>query len=237
MKQKELQKKIAKAEMSASSKIFDLARIQPEHYAAPLAQLFHSPEWVDKMQLRNKTSRLCLSQQEGVRKEGMKRIMDIDKQLGTMLLNALVFYYSKVENARSSRNITLQEYVKDFIKTPEQWELYKDFQRKIDTSVALADMTETMLTDAKDILHKIDPECLLAEFDGIKSALKPLQNFSKLRYRNWHPDLMDMYTDYISDLEVVVNKHTIDYVNAFKKRADELLEKGEIKKNTFCIAD
>ena len=57
-----------------------------------------------------------------------------------------------------------------------------------------------------------------------------MRSQSCLRYRNEHPELSDLYTDYISNLEVVVLKHTYEFLKEFKPLHDRLVAEGKVKR-------
>lgn len=225
---KKKQQAVAKVAASAHTSVFDLTRIKPTDYGAPLAQLFHSVEWHDAMVRRNKLLRGYLASCD--KTELMKRHLALDRKIADMLLDALVGYHDKLENIRSSRTITLSEYKNDFVKTADQTELYNNFQQKLDIACSMFDMAEGQLLDAKELLRKLDPDLYLSEFDGIEAVLSTLRSQSCLRYRNEHPELSDLYTDYISNLEVVVLKHTYEFLKEFKPLHDRLVAEGKVKR-------
>lgn len=211
---------------------YDLSKVEPEHYAAPLGQLFHTPKWIETMKRRNKLVRSLIASRDNT---GIfKKIDETDRQVKDMIFMAMVEYQKKLPTAR---RICLKDYFTDFVKTPEQHEIYADFKMHLNLAVAIFDCAEAILTDAQADLKKLDPTSLLQEFDGLKYALAPLRNFSDLRYHNQHPELSEIFMDYIEDVQTKLTFRTKEYLDAYSVKYRDLDAKHLLKSGTDEVID
>lgn len=206
---------------------YDLSGVKPEHYAAPLGQLFHTPKWIATMKRRNNLVRSLIGSRDNT---GIfKKIDETDRQVKDMIFTAMVEYQMKLP---SVRRICLTDYFSEFVKTPEQHDIYADFKMHLNLAVAMFDCAEAILTDAQQDLKKLDPNTLLHEFDGLKQALSPLRAFSDLRFHGQHPDLADIFTDYTEDVQTKLSFRTKEYLDAYTAKTKELRSKHLLKPGT-----
>lgn len=223
---KEQQRQEARS-MARRMLAYDLSKVNPEHYAAPLGQLFHTPKWIETMKRRSKLVRSLMDNRDNT---GIfKKIEETDRQVKEMIFTAMVEYQMKLPTVR---RICLQDFFNDFIKTREQHEIYADFKIHLNLAIAIFDCAEAYLVDAREDLKKLDPTCLLQEFDGLKGAIKPLRDFSDLRYHGQHPELADIFTDFIEDVQTKLAFRTKEYLDAYTAKYKELEIKHELKPGT-----
>lgn len=204
---------------------YDLARIDVREYAAPLGTLFHSQAWKDIFTRRNVLARAATTGAYAA----FKQMEEIDRKVASMILHAMFDYYRVREKQIDGKTINLREFFNDFVRTPEQKELYEQFSLDVNSSVALVDVLESMLIDAKSTLRQLDPALVLGEFDNVKQALKPLQDFSFLSHRDEHDKLSALFADYAEEVEEYLRMKTSLFVHEYTELRQALVNSGEMQ--------
>ena len=213
---------------------YNLNNIPKEEFGGMFATLFSSEPWHDLMTRRNKFCRMFLQLRPGTAEanSAFKQLMEIDQKAASIMFSFVVEMSQQVAKMKASRTITLREYLSEFIKTPEQKELYDLFHMKLEIANFLADATESVITDAHDILHQIDPNVVLSEFDALKQVSKILYDYSSLRHRKEHPELMDCFTKWSDDIQDVVYLKAAQFLKENNDIRARLEAAGELKKNS-----
>lgn len=204
---------------------YDLTRVDPREYAAPLYILFNSEIWKDIFIRRNKLFRAAMHGDVNA----FRQIDQLDRKVGYMILQAM-FKFSKERQEQIKGNIvTLDEYLDDFVRTEEQKELHNDFSLAVDTAIIVADILESTLNDAKDTLKKLDPSLILSEFDSINAATKALRDFTAIHHRDEHEELQTLFFDYVEEVEEYLRMKTLVYIEQHKNLRQSLINSGQIK--------
>lgn len=208
---------------------YDLTRVRPDEYAAPLTVLFNSEKWKDVFIRRKKLFRAAMTRDQ----MALKQIIQIDQKVGMMLLSAMFQYSQERSKQIDGGKVTLNEYFTDFVRTPEQHELYDKFSLEIDMALCMSDIMENVLNDAKSSLRKLDPALVLSEYDALKEAMKALSDFSHIQHRDEHNDLTSLFLDYAEEVEDYLRIKTALFASQYKNLREALIAKGEIKAKTI----
>lgn len=219
--QKEL---LAEVKNSTFAYNYDLTRVDPREYAAPVGALFQSQTWKDLFIRRNTLFRAA---QHGDA-NAFRQIEQIDRKVALLLLQSMFQYAQRRQNSIDGRTVSLNEYFDDFVRTKEQHKLYDDFSMDLDCAMVLADILETFILDAKETLKKLDPALVLQEFDAIGHATKVLRDFTHIHHRDMPLELDSLFADNADEVEEYLRMKTALFVKKYKEKRAELVAEGKM---------
>lgn len=220
-KQKDLLSEVKNSTLAYN---YDLTRVDPREYAAPISAIFQSQIWKDMFIRRNTLFRAAQNGDANA----FKQIEQIDRKVALILLQGMFQYSQHRQNAIDGRTVSLNEYFDDFVRTKGQRELFNSFSLNLDCAMVLADILESFLLDAKETLVKLDPSLVLQEFDAINNATKILRDFTHIHHRDMHPTLDSMFADNAEETEEYLRMKTALFVEKYKAKRAELVSGGEL---------
>lgn len=228
--QKEL---IAQVSQSSLAWNYDLTRVDAREYAAPLQVLFLSQTWKDIFIRRNKLFGAAMHGDANA----FKQIDQLDRKVAMLILQGMFKYCQERQKQIDGKVVTLRDYFEDFVRTPEQHELYNKFSSNVDSAMILADILDSILKEAQETLTKLDPALVLNEFNSIKAATKALADFSHIHHRDEHEELASLFCDYAEEVEEYLRMKTVLFVGKFKELRESLINNGKmtekpVKKHT-----
>lgn len=224
--QKEL---LAQVSQSSLAWNYDLTRVDAREYAAPLQVLFNSQVWKDIFIRRNKLFGAAMHGDA----TAFKQIDQLDRKVAMLILQGMFQYCQDRQKQIDGRKVTLNEYFVDFVRTPEQHELYNQFSTDVDSAMMLADVLENLLKGAQETLTKLDPALVLSEFDSIKAATKALADFSHIHHRDEHENLASLFCDYAEEVEEYLRMKTVLFVGKYKELRESLINNGKMQEKTI----
>lgn len=228
--QKELLASVAQSTLAWN---YDLTRVDAREYAAPLQVLFNSQIWKDIFIRRNKLFGAAMHGDP----QAFKQIDQLDKKVAMLILQAMFHFCQERQKQIDGQKVTLNEYFTDFVRTPEQHELYNQFSNEVDSAMLLADVLENVLKGAQETLTKLDPALILSEFDSIKAATKALGDFSHIHHRDEHEELASIFCDCAEEVEEYLRMKTSLFIAKYRDLRESLINNGKmtqkvVKKHT-----
>lgn len=232
-KKQEEARKIARTE--TWTKPFDLCAIHENEWPHVMKTIFTSEKWTDLAQQRSKMFHIIANKADMM---AFQKVKKIDHEMCNLLFSLVVTYahgYSKSHN--DQRRISLHDHFRDFCRTKEQQEAYKDYCNRFDAAVMLTDVLEVMVGDCHDLLHTLDPSIIVDEYKAVQGALSAMKDFTSIHHKTEHNELTTLFCDFCDEIQDYLLPKTLIFIKEYKARMAELQARGEVKEDSKLRSD
>lgn len=202
--------------------IINFLDVPKEQYAEALDTLFHTPDFIDAVEKRNRL--VCNSERMRINSSEMQSLIRVIQQKDHSLAD-LIFSILVQTNAQS-------KVTKEFMSFETLLKYYVDYTQdgmsekvtrlatNLDKITFLADMIENVLTDVKSNMKEVFHDTVQFEqFDAVAQTLKQLSGyFRRTRSSEADPKDQQLYYQYSDSINAYIEKRLKTYTDKYRKR-------------------
>lgn len=215
-------KQIEKIYKQPTVYIINFLDVPKEQYAEALDTLFHTPDFIDAVEKRNRL--VCNSERMRINSSEMQSLIRVIQQKDHSLAD-LIFSILVQTNAQS-------KVTKEFMSFETLLKYYVDYTQdgmsekvtrlatNLDKITFLADMIENVLTDVKSNMKEVFHDTVQFEqFDAVAQTLKQLSGyFRRTRSSEADPKDQQLYYQYSDSINAYIEKRLKTYTDKYRKR-------------------
>ena len=151
-KAEEMARKRAKAIVSPALYNWDLEDSTPAENADTLSMLFHSQEWIDKLERRKHIYQSMDRMKDSGFHAALKQIEAADRWFADRMLQVCVWRSVQVTHREKKEML---EYYKELPTDKETLRKRDELSRLVNSTVFLADLLESYVTDINTKIHDL----------------------------------------------------------------------------------
>lgn len=215
-KAEEMARKRAKAIVSPALYNWDLEDSTPAENADTLSMLFHSQEWIDKLERRKHIYQSMDRMKDSGFHAALKQIEAADRWFADRMLQACVLRSVQVTHREKKEML---EYYKELPTDKETFRKRDELSRLVNSTVFLADLLESYVTDINSKIHDLfkDKSMNCEQMDGVTAALRQMHDFFGATRMKMRVDEQDLFAEYAESITKYVDKRMKTYAEKAAK--------------------